>query len=209
MVIERAGTFSYVAAVPALAGSPSEIELRGKNSFRGACLVGPSPRIILRRNEIVIVADTRDDATAWKFTCWPGDAVFIAVRAGDRIHFGRGGTTDLGVSVMRGEELVVAFGCAHLVPIGDMSVQVDPGHAVIGFRSDGNEVKLGERERGQVADFDLYVERLPEGGFPGKTECVAISRRALGLDVAAMRSAILLASSGQKIIGWDFFGEGH
>jgi len=143
--------FCYVCVAPATIPQRNEVELNGKDlRGKGPCLVGPSPTIILRPNQVVLAAKQRADATAWKLSFAAGDALLMALQAGDEIYMTRGGT----------------------------------------------------------GDFDLYVERLGRRGFPGQAECVAISRKdAMGLKIAAMRSAILLANSGQHIVKWEFFGD--
>ena len=216
--------FRYIFTPPATITQRNEVEFGGEDLNRkGPCLIGPNPRVVLRPNQVVLRADKRKDATTWKLSFHAGDALLMVMQPGDEIYMTRGPTSDLGLSLLRQGDLVVAVGHARSVPLGRVAlrstaerVSAPPWlggqqpQGPVQFRCGSEERSIGERESGEIGDYDLYVERLEQWGFPGKTECVAISRKEVAnLKIAAMRSAILLANSNQETVGWEFFGDSH
>jgi hypothetical protein len=102
MALPLAGMFCYVCVAPATIPQRNEVELNGKDlRGKGPCLVGPSPTIILRPNQVVLAAKQRADATAWKLSFAAGDALLMALQAGDEIYMTRGGTGDFDLYVER------------------------------------------------------------------------------------------------------------
>ena len=181
--------------------------------------MGRTPRILVDRQRIAIVAPERTDATRWKVSFLVGDALFHAMREGDALHLARSWEGGIGISLIRTDRLVLALGAVTVTPLGD-GITVERGSASPAKRpwepvSDtwlevtiGTDRKtLRHRQSATVGGYDVYVEHGWIRSLDGRDECVAIaSRDYSGFRDVAMRSAILLAAGSLRMTGWEFFG---
>lgn len=196
------GTFDYVGVVPADLKLPTEWTLEDAsgasaevlgNSFIDDRLVGLRPGLALVNDRLVLTASSRDRATVASASIPVGPSFREVLRPGDMLHICRTGTADIGMSVLRNEELVVAIGAVSRVPTGDrISVDGGPGLTFDASRSEGKnfskddlraEVNVaGETstlrpgERVSMGGYCISIVRCFEWGCPGRYECVAISR---------------------------------
>ncbi len=143
-----------------------------------------------------------------------GDSVRLVAQPGDRIYVARDGATNIGLSVLRKNELVLALGTVTLVPLVSKLVvhnrRDEPKDSSRGlatwldFATEDELVSLRSREFAEVSGLYVYVERCWEMDFLTKGECVAICA---GKDplirFAAARSAIQMNTRYFKVVGWD------
>jgi hypothetical protein len=142
MAMPPAATFDYVTIVPERAGDGG-FEGRGAlrvpivrrgNALFDSRLVGMTPRVrvtdagltpnagphrpFVLRSRITLTAPTPDRALVTEFSLHVDKALTSCMRAGDEMHLSRTGSGDLGLSVLRQGELVVAVGAITAVPLG-------------------------------------------------------------------------------------------
>ena len=133
------------------------------------------------------------------------------MRLGDEVHLSRTGSAGLGLSVIRGAELVVAVGAVTQVPLGRRVLVTIPmdliasAKAVFRKRDPGFEFpelpievsvnssrSILYRGRCTVEDYQVFVVHGFFAGVPGTDECGAIWRKGECPDVAAQASAMLM-----------------
>jgi len=72
------------------------------------------------------------------------------------------------------------------------------------FSIDGETMVLRERGLTTIGEYQVYIEQSWEDGIPGTNECVSISRAGnQEIDLASIRSAILLGRGEMKMTYWD------
>ena len=130
-----------------------------------------------------------------------GDAVFRAIEKNDRLYVSY--VHKLGVSLIRDDRLVLAFGDVAIVPLGNsVSVDFQAGEEdgerqtvrSVTADSETKEVLFGDVIK--IGSYDVYEER---------SYCIAISTVAMPqLKVAVIRSAILSEYLGRSnVVNWD------
>ena len=204
------GTFNYEAVVEEI--RRTEIILGARSMRDGPCLGGPQPRICVDHRRIAITANSPDKASVRQAVFIAGDAVFMVIEPDDHFYVSRTGCGSLGVSLIRHDTLVVAFGAVTSVPLGT-TVNVERGSDAPGLSSDtwvrasvnGETESVRARDEVRVGSYDVYMDHSWNVGEPGIDECMSISLEAIPkLKVAAMRSAILSGHDGGiRIVRWD------
>ena len=219
-MIAREGTFEYQAEFTSKSFNNFDIDLHGASQRHEDTkrLVGHDPRIRLWNERLVLVAATEHNASARNMTAPIGDAVNLAAQPGDRLYVIRTGAGAIGLSLLRGESLVLAIGSVTAVPLGkDMKIirrQSGPRQPAdfrgvscdtwLEFTVGREHLKLGDRDEIEVGGYHIYLEHRWFTGIPGVDECVSICIADKSpLRIAAMRSAILLGNGYLKITRWD------
>ena len=244
-MIAPSGTFDYVITVPDARGdgtfgcsgrlstpiqdgAPPELRSRlvGWQPEVAFCNAGTTPepnplRPWVLRTRIELTARGRDHAGVARAAFHIDKALTTSLRGGDLVYMSRTGCGGLALSVVRGDELVVAAGAISNVPLGN-NLHVGYPHDLIREaeaifrRRDGSfnmrerpvEVMVGddrvilERGRRTVGRYRVAVEHGFLDGLPGTDECAAISRY-LCPPVAAEASAMLLADNRSvELVRW-------
>jgi hypothetical protein len=216
-MIHPSGTFEYQAEFTSEGFGINDIVLRGTNhrNWNGDCLVGHTPTIRFWNDRLILVASGKDRASCRNASFPIGDAVRHTARAGDRLYVVRTGAGGIGMTVLRGEKLILATGAIVGLPLGtdiqmdrapaDLDVREDfAADTWLEFRAGAELLILREREAATFGDYDIYVERCWEPDIPGVDECVSLNVSGdPARQRAAMRAAILLAYSPLKTTSWD------
>lgn len=164
------------------------------------------------RSRITINATTRTHARVKSATFHVDSVLPRLLRPRDRLFLARTHCAGIGLSILRGERLVVAVGVVPAVPLGvHLSVHtptqmreaerlfhhIDPDfhfHEMpVQIGVDG-ETCICFRARRQMGDYLVWVEHGFISGVPGTDMCVAIALKDECPDVAAIASAQLLDS---------------
>jgi len=196
MAIPRTGTFEYEAEFTKVGFRESDIILHGAD--RSGCketrLVGHKPMIRFWNGRLILAAPDSDrrNSTVRMISFPFGDAISLAARTGDILYIVRTAKGDIGLSLLRGEKLIMAIGAITCVPLGNSGV------------APSAHDELREGDAVEVGDYYIYVERTWKDGLPGADECVSVCfADDPRMKIAAMRSAILLANGEQRIVEWD------
>ena len=180
----------------------------------GKRMAGRAPRICIDQQRIAVTAPSPKDATFRQVVFSAGDAVFKAVRSGDSLFLTHTGSAEFGISLIRDDELVLAFGAIARVPLGQ-TVEVVRGPSVepsdrpiedtwLEVSSGGHTERFRSRQTRRVGAYQVYLEHSWNFGIPGNDAQGSIAIAAAeGLPIATMRSAILLASTHRKFIEWE------
>ena len=235
MVMPACGTFGYVAIVPDHSGD-TEFECRGDlrerifvtgDDLRDSRLVGTAPLIRVTdagltpdagprrpwvmRSRITLRASGRRQATVAEVSFHVDKALTSSMRMGDEMHLVRTPCGGLGLSIIRGGELVVAAGAVTAVPLGQRVRARIPmellASAEAVFRKLDPDFEFPERPlevsvsssrsilhggRRTIQDYQVFVAHGFLDGIPGTDECGAIYRQGHCPDVAAHASAMLM-----------------
>jgi hypothetical protein len=235
MVMPASGRFAYVAIVPERLGT-GDFECRAElrepivrtgDDLRDSRLVGMTPllRVLdagltpdpgpqrpwVVRSRITLAAAARPLATVAEVSFHVDRALTSSMRQGDEVHLARTGCGGLGLSVIRGGELVVAVGAVTAVPLGRGVQARTPmdlvARAEAVFRDLDPEFAFEERPielsvrgacsilyrgRRTVEDYLFFVVHGFLDGIPGTNECAAISHEGRCPNVAAQASAMLM-----------------
>lgn len=215
-MIHRSGTFEYEAEFTSASFRESDIVVYGTLMHRMDVkrLVGPNPMIRFWNDRLVLVASEEANASVRNTSFRVGNAVPLAAAPGDRLYVVRTGSGGIGLSLLRNKQLVLAIGAVTAVPLGNnMQVIKSPkGNYHVDHLKDtwlefqvGNEhSKLKDRSVTDIGNYQIYVEACWEYGIPGVDECVSVSvANNPSVNLASLRSAILLRSSDLKLTQWD------
>jgi hypothetical protein len=196
MAIPPTGAFEYEAEFTKEGFRESDIILHGAD--RTGCkeprLVGHKPMFRFWNGRLILAASDSDRRnSSVRMISFPfGGAVSLAARTGDNLYIVRTTTGDIGLSLLRGEKLILAIGAITRVPLGNSGVEPSAHD------------ELHEGDAVEVGDYHIYVERTWKDGIPGADECVSVCfADDSKMKIAAMRSAILLANGEQRIVEWD------
>lgn len=215
MVIHHSGTFDYEADFTEESFGKSEILLQGTDTTgRDADrLVGLRPKLRFSEDRLVVFTSEKHRASVRHASCLIGDAVNLTARPNDRLYLSRTGTGDIGLSVLRQQNLIIAIGAVTAVPLGgELQVvhrsegnwKMPSTKTWLEFRAGGRHLGLRGREFSEIGDFHVYVERCWEFGIPGTGECVSVC---VGDDqairIATIRSAVLIRNHVLKLVQWD------
>ena len=215
-MIHPSGTFEYEAEFTSDSFRDSETVLQGiaKNTEMDR-LVGHSPMIRFWNDRLVLVASEKLHSRLRNASFWIGDSVPLAARPGDRLHLIRTGCGGIGLSLLREERLVLAIGAARSVPLGaNINVIVGPerqkifdarrGETWLEFKIESKTLIMRNREFTTIGDYQIYIERCWEYGIPGTDECVSMcAADSAAVNVASIRSAVLLGNRDLKMTDWD------
>lgn len=230
-------TFRYVAIVPERSGE-SDFECRGKlrepivttsHCLSDAPLIrvradGLTPdagphRPWVMRSRITLCASEGRQGTAAETWFHVDRALTSCMRAGDELHLARTASAGLGLSVIRGGELIVAAGAVTSVPLGQLVRARIPNDLIAdaeevfrkrdpAFRFPVLPIEVSVDSRmilyggyGTIGDYRVFVVHGYLGGVPGTDECAAIYHHGKCPDTAAHASAMLMAGPGADS-GW-------
>jgi hypothetical protein len=238
-MIPSSGTFDYVTTVPATVdGGPWPL----RAPHRADGLVGPNPSLVIAdagltpnpgwesgiwrpevlRHRLTLRASGRKGATVARASLYVDRGITAALRAGDELHLTRTGCGFLGLSVLRGELLVVAVGAVTAVPLGShVSARVphdlveaaatpfklpDPHFEFpelpIEVTVEARRALLIGHRRCQLGGYEITMVHGHLPGTPGVNESVAIARTGLCSEMAAVSSAQLLAYDPIEMARW-------
>ena len=215
-MIHRSGTFEYEAEFTSDSFRESDIVVYGTLMKRMDVkrLVGPNPMIRFWNDRLVLVASEESNASVRNTSFRIGNAVPLAAAPGDRLYVVRTGSGGIGLSLLRDKQLVLAIGAVTAVPLGNnMQVIknrkgnypfVDLKDTWLEFQVGNEQLKLRDRSVTDIGNYQIYVEACWENGIPGVDECVSVSvANNPSVNLASLRSAILLRSSDLKLTRWD------
>jgi hypothetical protein len=229
-MIHPSGTFEYVAVVPTHAeGEPFRSDCRSRAAAGERRLVGANPKVLFEpagltpdagpnrpfvmRTRVTLRARLLERTHVPSFSFHVDQSLIDRLDAGDLLHLARTGTGGLGMSAIRGNELVYAVGAVTSVPLGDV-IRIGTPHEIIAqaealfkrrdadfyFRELPVEVRAGGTTlilftgRRQVGDYKVFVSHGHLVGIPpGVDACVAVTRTGWCPEEAAIASAMLLA----------------
>jgi hypothetical protein len=238
MALAPCGTFDYVAVVPddvhgGTFGCPVETRrpvVCTGDDINDSRLVGWSP--VLRvtnaglpedagprrprvfRSRLTLSATGREHARLGAASFHVAKGLVTSLMPGDVLHMARTLSGGLGVSVVRGGELVVAAGTVSAVPLGETIHagapvdllkttteafrRQDPEfefHEIPLELTVGQSVAILFRGRRKMGGYGVYMEHGHLKGLPDTDECLAIYREGLCSDVDASTSAQFLADA--------------
>jgi hypothetical protein len=224
------GTFWYVGV---LDGPPFRIEQMQSldragakshpdDSLAGRRLVGLEPSLEVGEEELIIRAATqsRANTAAVSFATDPG--VLRALQPQDVIHVVRTGSADLGMSVLRHDELVVAIGAVTRVSLGPFADAVvsNPtrhplsplsyetvsagGTPFVEVIARGHIARVHAGDTARLRSYVVHAVRCHQRGVPGRCESLAIAHERFCDPQAAVHAAELLArpNAGLQMFGW-------
>ena len=246
MVMPLCGTFHYAGVVPEQQASPglshwtcedrSGAAVRsahetpaswkfwrrrvhpagGLERLRDNRLVGLQPLARISGGQLILEASSRDRAQVRLVTVELDRALLESLGAGDRIELVRTDTADIGVSLLRGGDLLWAAGAVTTVPLGPM-LQAHNGPTG-SFASDewprkdtwvevsanGQTSRLRDGEEVTIGEYRVTLARSFKDGIPGAYENAAISRDVGGLHAAVVRAADSLRrwNAGLRLTAW-------
>jgi len=235
MSMPPSGTFDYVLTVPERIGDNGfecraavrKAIVRTGDRLFDSRLVGTAPlvRVIdagvtpdaspqrpaVMRSRITLAAANRQQATLSEASFHVDKALTSSMIPGDEVHLARTSCGGLGLSVLRGGELVVAVGAVTAVPLGPKVRATIPGdliadatavfqHRDPGFRfrewpvevrvSSSRAIAYGGLRR--IEDHSVSLVHGFLTGVPGTNECGAIYHTGACPDAAAAASAMLM-----------------
>jgi hypothetical protein len=214
-MIHPSGLFEYEAEFTSDSFNETDVVLHGTsiNDTDGNRLVGHNPMIRFWHDRLVLVAKEKAGANIRNTSFDIGNAVPLAAKPGDRLYLVRTGSGGFGLSLLRGGRLVLAIGAVTAVPLGtDVRVIAQPERSGISPRADAwlefqvasERVELKQRAVRDIGNYQVYIERCWEDGIPGVDECVSMSVVSnQTMNIASLRSAILLGHSFTKMTRWD------
>jgi len=254
MAMPVSATFDYVAIVPhdpKQRGQPWPARHRsrqGDENFPESRLVGLTPSLQItdggltpnagwnrgrwlpsvQRGRITLSAADRDRATVASASFHVDIGLINALQPADSLHLVRTGKGGLGISVIRGETLLVAAGAVTEVPLGNDLAARYPGEFMQGvealFReidpvtaSDWFaplpevpiEIKYGSQRRLlcraniKLGPYRLFMDHGFYPGMPGVDVSVAISREGGVCSETAVISCAQLLDGGEiEIVEW-------
>ena len=189
------------------------------DSLRDNRLVGIQPSLKISGGQLVLTAAARHRAQIRSALLDLDPSLLERLQGGDRLTIVRTGTADIGVSLLRVDELVWAVGAATVVPLGE-AIGVQGGPTVepstrashpwpridtwVEVSYSGQTSRLRGGNETTMGGYRIAVLRCFEDGLPGTYESVAISRSGMCPHDAAVRSAQLLArpNAGLELTDW-------
>jgi hypothetical protein len=113
---------------------------------------------------------------------------------------------EVGLSILRLEELVLAVGAITVVPLGHIGATTldEDDRSRIKFSLEAQHVRLGSRDSAVLGGYHIYVEQVGQpDDTSGRAECVSIVKSSNARRRnAAMRSAILHAVGQTVFLDW-------
>jgi hypothetical protein len=215
-MIPPSGTFEYEGEFTSESFSDSDVVVHGRSISRinHDRLVGHHPKLRFWNDRLVLVASGKSGSSLRNASFWIGDVVPVAARPGDWLYVVRTGSGGIGLSLLRDERLVLAIGAVAVVPLG-----TDVG-AVRRSDNDGFDLRVRDcwlefqvgsehvevRNRGltELGGYQIYLEHCWDASIGGSDECVAMSAaNNPAINLACLRSAVLLGNSQIKLTRWD------
>ena len=219
MVMPACGTFHYSGVVPdakaALESGHWTLEDRSGAALRAPTselrdnrLVGLEPTLRISESDLVLETASRQRAQIRSASLEIDRSLIERLQGGDVLTLIRTGTADIGISVLRRGQLMVAVGAVTVTPLGD-EVRVRSGpvvdHPTVGSQqwprtdtwievsASAETRRLRGGEATTIGSYWFSVVRCFRDGIPGTYESLAISVDAFCGHEAAVRSAELLS----------------
>ena len=224
MVMPACGTFHYSGVVPdaraALESGYWTLEdqsgaaLRAPTSqIRDNRLVGLEPTLRISECHLVLETTSRHRAEIRSASVEVDRSLIECLQGGDVLTLIRTGTADIGISVLRSGQLMVAVGAVTVTPLGD-DVRVRGGPDVEEWpRTDtwvevsvsAETLRLRGGEATAIGSYRFSVVRCFQDGIPGRYESLALSLDGFCGHDAAVRSAELLSrpNAGLMMTTWS------
>ena len=184
------------------------LKLWKSDSLRDNRLVGLQPTLRVSGGQLVLSASGKQRAEIRSASLDLDPSFVEGFQGGDLLTLVRSGTADIGISLLRVDELVCAVGAVTLVPLGK-AIGIDTGSnstssspasppwprkdTWIEISYSGQVSRLRAGDRTAIGDWEVSVVRCFQDGLPGSYENAAISSRGICPHDAAIRSARLLA----------------
>lgn len=216
-MIHSSGTFRYEAEFTSNGFSDSDVVLQGTtmDSRDEDRLVGHHPTIRFWRDRLVLIASEKARSSTRNSSFVIGDAVPLSARPYDRLHVVRTGSGGIGLSLLRENKLVLAIGAVTAVPLGmNINVFERPerkglmsaytAETSLEFQVESEQLHLKDRGVTTIGPYEVYIEHCWQDGIPGVDECVSLcGANDPAINIASIRSAVLLGHSDLKITRWD------
>src|SRR5262245_21831955 len=215
------GTFSYSVILPCDAlesqgpwdcRSDEEPRRTGNRLFDFR-LLGFSPKIRIGDGWITLEASGPDRALEKEFSFGVDPGLNYVLKKGDVMHLVRSATGDIGFSVIRGKDLIVAVGAVTAVPLSSsvrvavalalrdkveaVYRKVDPdfhlSEVPVEVRIDGHRRLLVSGRKLKVGRYHVVAEHGFLPGMPGRMECLSITLTGSCQRGTGARSAALLS----------------
>lgn len=200
--------------------TPSSTRDDSHDSLRDNRLIGLRPTLRISECHLILETASRDRAQIASASLELDRSSIEAWQSGDILTLVRTGTADIGISLMRRGQLIMAVGAVSATPIGkDVVVQDGPvvNRAAGGLEQwprrgtwvdvsvSGETVRLRGGEATAIGNYRVSVVRCFQDGFPGSYESVAISLDGSCAHEAALHSAELLArpNAGLAMTSWS------
>lgn len=224
MAMPLCGTFDYAGTVPAseLAYKSGRWMLRdqsgaartwqlwkfvhGYNSIRDRRLVGLRPRLQVSGAQLILKAPLWDRAQVRWASIDLDRATIDAWQSKDLLTLVRTSTADVGVSLIREGQLIMAIGAATATPLANVVVKHGPAWDRTARIEDlwrsvtwldvsisGQTATLSKGGSATIKNYRVSAVRCYEFGVPGSFESIAISLEGACSHEGAVRSAELLA----------------
>ena len=224
MVMPACGTFYYSGVVPdaraALESGHWTLEdqsgaaLRAPTSqIRDNRLIGLEPTLRISERHLVLETTSRHRAEIRSASVEVDRSLIDGLQGGDVLTLIRTGTADIGISVLRRGQLMVAVGAVTVTPLGD-DVRVRGGPDVEEWpRTDtwvevsvsAETLRLRGGEATAIGSYRFSVVRCFQDGIPGRYESLALSLDGFCGHDSAVRSAELLSrpNAGLMMTTWS------
>ena len=229
MVMHISGTFDYTFIVADGSGSGSrrmEGTLREPPQGEWKRLIGHAPLLVTEEyhkeawqlySRLTLTPQDRE-ATVRSFSFSVDRELTAMLRAGDALHISRTPCAGLGLSILRGGQLVAAAGAVSAVPLGPViSVrhpaelvrqaeaifrQRDPEYHMRDFPAEirvGSVTRIIHAGRPTIQEYEILVRHGFLWGMPGTDESISIERRRVCPDTAAHNTAQLLTTEAREL----------
>ncbi len=214
MVMGACGTFNYSGVVPeqwpqcrswVVQDQSGAADYPETDFFHAYRLIGLRPLLAITDDEIVLKSLTRERSQATTAALRLDSELIDSLRAGDTLNLVRTATADIGVSLLRGQQLVFAVGAASAVPTGEDVIvrsvgsgEFPGGDYWLELSVFGQESQLRGGQSADLGPYEISVLRCFTEGIPGTYACLAVSHRGGCSHDSAKRSAQLLSKQGLR-----------
>src|SRR5262245_10975353 len=158
------------------------------------------PRSFRRSSRIVLRSSSRQRSQVAIAAFRLDSELLASLREGDSLNLVRTRTGDIGVSLLRGPQLVFAIGAVSVVSTGAdvilrsvSSGRLRPRDHWLHVSIDGKESHVRGGQSALLGSYEISVFRCFTDGVPGTYECLAISHSGDCSHGSAKRSAKLLS----------------
>jgi hypothetical protein len=231
MVMPLCGTFYYAGVVPDTRAERESGKWRLEDQSGAAPrtdwrfwkrdelfdnrLVGLRPALRIMSGRLMLEAAGRRRAEVRSASLELDESLIAIFQGGDVLTLIRTGTADIGVSLLRGDQLIVAVGAVTESPLGE-NVVARNGFVVddsafapeqwlrrdtwVDVSVSGEARRLRGGEETTICNYRFSVVRCFQDGIPGTYESLAISLDGICPHLAAVHSAELLARPNAGLI---------
>jgi hypothetical protein len=178
-------------------------------------LVGLHPSARISGSQLILQAPSSDYAQVHSASIELDHGLLANLRAGDQIELVRTATGDVGVCILRADELLWAVGAVTTLDLGSVRVRCgfveEPSPDArprldtwVQALIDGQTTRLRAGDELILGQYRVTLARAFRRGLPGRCENAAISRAGDSLREAAIRAAASLrrGDAGLTMTGW-------